>query len=221
MPTAQKALSAAEGSTKPVLVNFKTQSSSQVIRSAGLVVSAAMLGRLTGFGREWMVAHLLGSNALTDAFYAAFTLPNLLSYLVAGGALGMILIPIFTQYMATGNEEESWYIFSTVVTVASLVLLSLVVAGEVFTDPLAHWIAPGFSGEQLVLLVKLVRILLPAQLFLCIGGLIAAVQNAKGRFLAPALAPIVYNFTMIGCAWLLHQRMGITGRSEERRVGKE
>src|SRR5258708_8353522 len=150
MPTAQKALSAAEGSTKPVLVNFKTQSSSQVIRSAGLVVSAAMLGRLTGFGREWMVAHLLGSNALTDAYYAAFTLPNLLSYLVAGGALGMILIPIFTQYMATGNEEESWHIFSTVVTVASRLLLSLVVARGVVTQPCSHCVPLAFPRPPLV-----------------------------------------------------------------------
>jgi putative peptidoglycan lipid II flippase len=134
-----------------------------------------------------------------------------LSYLIAGGALGIILIPISAQYVAAGKEEESWYVFSTVVTVTSLALAALVLAGEVFTYPLAHWIAPGFSADQQILLVKLIRILLPAQLFLCLGGLIAAVQNAKGRFLAPALSPIVYNFTLIGCAWLLHHRFGIVG----------
>jgi putative peptidoglycan lipid II flippase len=191
-------------------MTFSSDSRRHVIRSTGVVVAAAMVGRLTGFGREWMVARLLGSNALTDTYYAAFTLPNFLSYLIAGGALGIVFIPVFAQYVAAGREEESWYVFSTVLTVIGLALLGLVLAGELFTYPLAHWIAPGFPPDQQILLVKLIRILLPAQLFLCLGGLLAAVQNAKGRFLAPALAPIVYNFTLIGCAWMLHHRLGIT-----------
>jgi putative peptidoglycan lipid II flippase len=191
-------------------MTFSPDSSRRIIRSTGVVVAAAMVGRLTGFGREWMVARLLGSNALTDTYYAAFTLPNFLSYLIAGGALGVVFIPVFAKYVAAGQEEESWYVFSTVLTVIGLALFALVTAGEVFTYPLARWIAPGFPPDQQILLVKLIRILLPAQLFLCLGGLLAAAQNAKGRFLAPALAPIVYNFTLIGCAWLLHHRLGIT-----------
>ncbi len=208
LPT-PKVLIAPDGSSAAVPIKFKLHSSRHIIRSTGLVVTAATLGKLTGFGREWMVARLLGSNALTDTYYAAFTLPNFLSYLIAGGALGIVFIPVFAQYVAAGHEEESWYVFSTVLTVIGLALLVLVTAGELFTYPLARWIAPGFPPDQQVLLVTLIRILLPAQLFLCLGGLFAAVQNAKGRFLAPAVAPIVYNFTLIGCAWMLHHRLGI------------
>src|ERR1700730_13222435 len=104
-------------------MTFSSDSRRQVIRSTGVVVAAAMVGRLTGFGREWMVARLLGSNALTDTYYAAFTLPNFLSYLIAGGALGIVFIPVFAQYVAAGREEESWYVFSTVLTVIGLALL--------------------------------------------------------------------------------------------------
>src|SRR5215469_11474380 len=184
-------------------------STGQVVRSAGLVVAVTIFGRITGFGREWMVARLLGSNALTDTYYAAFTLPNLITYLVAGGALGIILIPVFTQYMAAGQEEESWNVFSIVMTVMSLVLIALIALGEIFAGTLAFWIAPGFGQDQHALLVTLIRILLPSQFFLCIGGIFAAVHNAKGRFLVPALAPVLYNFTLIGCAWLLHRHYGI------------
>ncbi len=184
---------------------------SRVVRSAGVVIAVTILGRVTGFGREWMVARLLGSNALTDTYYAAFTLPNLITYLVAGGGLGIILIPVFTQYMTAGREEESWKVFSIVTTVMSIVLLALIAIGELFAGTLAHWVAPGFGQEQHTLLVTLIRILLPSQFFLCLGGLFAAVLNAKGRFLVPALAPICYNFTLVGCAWLLHANYGVAG----------
>ena len=65
--------------------------------------------------REWTVAHQLGSSAVTDTYYAAFTLPDLLSYLVAGGTLGMFFIPVFTKYVAEKREEEGWRIYSTII----------------------------------------------------------------------------------------------------------
>src|SRR5258708_3509626 len=128
-------------------MTISSDSSRLVVRSTGVVVLTTILGRITGFGREWLVAHILGTNSVTDAYYAAFTLPTFVSYLVAGGFLGIILIPIFTKYMATGQEEESWRIFSAVMTIMSLALLILVIAGEIFTDQLATWIAPGFPPD--------------------------------------------------------------------------
>src|ERR671930_305833 len=69
-----------------------SDSSRLVVRSTGVVILATVLGRITGFGREWLVAHILGTNSVTDAYYAAFTLPTFVSYLVAGGFLGIVLI---------------------------------------------------------------------------------------------------------------------------------
>src|SRR5262249_6836036 len=140
----------------------------------------------------------------------AFTLPNLITYLVAGGSIGIILIPVFTKYVAEGQEEESWRVFSIVTTVMSVVLFTLLTFGEIFANALARWIAPGFGPDQHALLVTLIRILLPSQFFLCLGGVLSAVHNAKGRFLVPAFAPIIYNFTLVICAWLLHRRYGIS-----------
>src|SRR5690349_17221466 len=187
-----------------------SDSSRLVVRSTGVVILATVLGRITGFGREWLVAHILGTNSVTDAYYAAFTLPTFVSYLVAGGFLGIILIPIFTKFMADGQEDEGWRVFSTVMTVTSLALAGLVLIGEIFTYRLASWIAPGFPPGQQELLIKLIRILLPSQIFMCLGGLLAAVHNAKGRFMIPGLAPIVYNIASMACSVFLYRRFGIT-----------
>ena len=101
----------------------------RVFASTAIVMGGILLSRILGFVREWMVAHQVGSNAETDAFYAAFTLPDFLNYLVAGASLSITFIPVFAKYAAEDREEEGWRVFSTVVTVMGLVLAALVVAG--------------------------------------------------------------------------------------------
>src|SRR4051812_18207768 len=86
----------------------------RVFASTAIVMASILLSRVLGFVREWMVAHQVGSNAQTDAFYAAFTLPDFLNYLVAGASLSITFIPVFTKYAAKGEEDEAWHVFSTV-----------------------------------------------------------------------------------------------------------
>ena len=119
----------------------------RVFASTAIVMASILLSRLLGFVREWMVAHQVGSNAQTDAFYAAFTLPDFLNYLVAGASLSITFIPVFSKYAAEGREDEGWRVFSTVVTFMSAVLAVLIVAGEIPAPQLvARAIAPGFSA---------------------------------------------------------------------------
>jgi putative peptidoglycan lipid II flippase len=183
----------------------------RILQSTGIVMGTMLLSRLLGFLREWTVAHLIGSNALTDTYYAAFTLPDFLNYLVAGGALGIIFIPVFTEYLAENREEEGWHVFSTVMTFMALVLILLITLGEIFAPHLIRVLAPGFDAEQKSRVIFLTRLMLPAQLFFYLGSVMGAVQNAKTRFLVPALATVIYNVGIISGGWLLASRFGITG----------
>src|ERR1700691_2338574 len=100
---------------------------------------------------------------------------------------------------------------STVMTLMTLALVVLVGVGEIFTVQLVRFIAPGFDLAQKAEVVFLTRVMLPAQLFLYLGSVMGAVQNAKARFLVPALAAVVYNIGIISGGWLLSSRIGITG----------
>src|SRR3989337_4146044 len=120
----------------------------RVFASTAIVMGGILLSRILGFLREWMVAHQVGSNAQTDAYYAAFTMPDFLNYLVAGASLSVTFIPVFAKYAAEGREEEGWRVFSTVVTVMGVVLAALVVAGEIFAPQLVRLIAPGFDPQH-------------------------------------------------------------------------
>jgi putative peptidoglycan lipid II flippase len=182
-----------------------------LLQYTGIVMAVMLLSRIFGFLREWTVAHQLGSSAVTDTYYAAFTLPDLLSYLVAGGMIGMFFIPVFTKYIAEGHEGEAWHVYSTITTFMSLVLIVLITFGEIFAHPLVRLIAPGFDSAQQAQAVFLTRLMLPSQLFLFISGITGSVQNVKSKFLIPALGPVVYNLGIIVGGWLLTPRIGVTG----------
>jgi putative peptidoglycan lipid II flippase len=183
----------------------------RVVASTAIVMAGILLSRVLGFVREWVVAHQVGSNAMTDAYYAAFTLPDFLNYLVAGASLSVTFIPVFTKYAAEGREDEGWHVFSTVMTFMGLLLIGFVLAGELFAPQLAQLIAPGFAPEEKARVIFLTRLMLPAQFCFYQGSILSAVQYAKGRFAIPSLAPVVYNIMIILGGVLLASRIGMTG----------
>lgn len=185
----------------------------RIAASAGIVMATTLASRLLGFLREWAVAHQFGSNAVTDAYYTAFTLPDFVNYLVAGASLSITFIPVFAKYLAEDKEEEGWWVFSTVITSMLLLLIVLVVIGEFFSPQLLQLIAPGFNPTEKARAVFLTRLMMPAQIFFYLGSVLSAVQYAKGRFMTPSLAPVIYNLGIILGGFLLASRMGITGFS--------
>ncbi len=187
----------------------QTTDRSLFLRSVGVVAASVFLSRVLGFFREWTLARQVGSNELTDAYYAAFTIPDILNYLLAGGALSITFLPVFISYFTTRRKDEAWHVFSIVLTVLCSVLLVLLVAAEIWAPSLTRWIAPGFDPERHRLVTHLTRIMLPAQAFFFIGGVLSAVQYAQGRFLIPSLAPLVYNGMIILFGVLLSDRIGV------------
>jgi putative peptidoglycan lipid II flippase len=183
----------------------------RIAAATGIVMASVLLSRILGFFREWTVAHQVGANASTSAYYTAFTLPDFLNYLIAGGSLSVTFIPVFAKYVTEQREDEGWRVFSTVVTVMGLVLVTFVVFGEIFAAHLVKYIAPGFKPAELQQTIFLTRLMLPAQICFYEGSILSAVQYAKGQFVIPSLAPLVYNIGIIIGGVLLSPRIGITG----------
>ena len=183
----------------------------RIAQSTGIVMAGVLASRLLGFFREWTVAHQVGSNAVTDSYYAAFTLPDFLNYLVAAGSLSLTFIPVFAQYVAEDREEEGWRVFSTVICVMGLALVALVALAEILTPQLATLIAPGFGPAEKARLIFLTRLMLPAQICFYLGGILSAVQYAKAQFVVPSLAPLIYNLGVILGGVFLSPKIGIMG----------
>jgi putative peptidoglycan lipid II flippase len=183
----------------------------KIAQSTGIVMASVLLSRVLGFFREWTVAHKIGASGITDSYYAAFTLPDFLNYLVAAGSLSVTFIPVFSKYVAEENEEEGWRVFSIVTGVMGLLLVAVVLLGEVYAPHLISLLAPGFGPVEKARVVFLTRVMLPAQFCFCMGAILSAVQYAKGEFVVPSLAPLVYNAFIILGGVVLASRIGITG----------
>jgi putative peptidoglycan lipid II flippase len=174
-----------------------------------LLMTAVMLSRVIGYLREAYIAWAFGAGPQTDAFIAAFTIPDWLNYLVAGGTASITFISIYARYLEQNRAEEAQTAFSTIITVMTAVLIALIVIAEIFTPQIERRVFPGFTPEQLELCVYLTRILLPAQLFFYVGGVVSAVLLARRMFLVPALGPLLYNIGIIAGGVLFSRYLGI------------
>lgn len=186
-------------------------SNRQVARNATIVMIGIFISRVLGLVRERAVAQVFGRTLETDAYFAAFAIPDLMYYLLVGGALSAAFIPVFTSYLAKDDEETAWHVASTFITVTVLLLLAFTIFGEIFAAKLAPLVAYDYSGSQLALLVRLMRIVFPAVLFTALAGLEMGVLNSYQHFTAPAVGPILYNLGIILGAYALGPRMGIYG----------
>ncbi len=174
--------------------------------AAALIVAAGVLiSRILGQLREIIFASLLGANASTDEYVAAFAIPDYLNYLLAGGFLSITFIPIFSRYLAEDDEEGGWEALSAIIRPIAIAITALVAIGWVAAPQIIELLFPRFSADQIANTIRFTRIILPAQIFFVLGALFSAVQYTKGVFTIPTLAPIIYNLGIItgGVTWAI------------------
>jgi len=174
-----------------------------------LLMGAVMLSRVIGYFREAYIAYAFGAGHATDAYVAAFTLPDWLNYLVAGGTASITFIAIYTRFLAEKREDEAQKTFSIIISVMTVVLGIGIVLAEIFAPPIERRLFPHFDAGQLQLCVHLTRILLPGQVFFYVGGVVSAVLLSRRLFLLPAFGPLLYNVFIILGGVVLGNRMGI------------
>ncbi len=171
-------------------------------RATGVVSLGTMTSRILGVVREQVIAYLFGASAVTDAFVAAFRIPNLLRDLLAEGALSAAFVPTFTEQLKQRGldaarqlyEHMQWWIL---IGVGAICLL-----GIIFTPQIATLLAAGFDETpgKLTLTIELARIMFPFLLFVSLAALSMGALNAHARFGPPAFAPLWFNVAIILCA---------------------
>src|SRR5512142_1666105 len=98
------------------------QSKTRIIGIASLLWGASIfLSRIMGLVREQIIGRTLGASRQADLYFASFTLPDFLNYLLAAGALSIVFIPIFLKYLERGDEERGWEAFSVVANFVAVV----------------------------------------------------------------------------------------------------
>lgn len=173
-----------------------------LLRALATVSSLTLLSRILGFVRDFVIARAFGAGALTDAFFVAFKLPNLLRRLFAEGAFSQAFVPLLAEYRNQRGEAQTRQLVDRVTTALFLTVLLVATLGVVGAPALIYVSAPGFAADadKFALTVTLTRIAFPYILFMALVALAAGILNTWSRFALPAFTPVLLNLSFIGMA---------------------
>jgi putative peptidoglycan lipid II flippase len=161
------------------------------------VSALTMLSRLLGLVREQIFAAVLGAGIYSDAFLAAFRIPNLLRDLFAEGALSTAFVPTYVATLRRDGRPAAQALANRVMSTLTIYLGSLALLGMIFPGPIVHLVAAGFSAEKAALCERLVRIMMPFLPTISLAVVAMGSLNAEEKYTTPALASSMFNLVAI------------------------
>jgi putative peptidoglycan lipid II flippase len=180
--------------------------------AATLLAGASLLGIILGVLRTKLInANFV--NFESDAYFAAFKIPDFIFFTLASGALGVAFLPILSEKLQQ-NRQKAWDVASYILNALAFVGFFAAVLIIIFAEPLIKYIvAPGFTPEQLHLSVAIMRIVSVNIFLFSISTVLSTVQQATGRFFFYAVAPLFYNGAIIASIYIFGDKYGIVGLS--------
>ena len=167
-----------------------------MIRSFLTVSSGTLASRLLGFARDSMIAALLGTGAIADAFLIAFQLVNVARRLLSEGALNAALVPAWLRLRETDAAEAAAFGGRALGTVSAALFVATALLGLVMPLVIAL-LAPGFDGERAQLAVTGARLMLPYLAFAGPSAVLLGLASARGQFFLTAFSPLLFNVALI------------------------
>lgn len=168
-----------------------------VLQAANIVMLAMLASRILGYIRDIIILARIGQNSCTDAYNAAFSVPDTLYMLLVGGALSAAFIPIFSAYLARGEEKQGWRSVSIIFNWIMLLMAIGVTLGIVFAPNFVEILVPGFDSQTKQLTVCLTRIMFIQVIFMCFSGISTGILQSYKNFTAPAIGSVLYNIGII------------------------
>jgi len=171
-----------------------------ILRSAFTVSFFISISRIVGFVRDIIIAQYIGVSVLSDAFFAAFRLPNFFRRVFGEGAMNSAFVPIFVEKLKDKNSDmDEKYFVQNIFSLLLYILLIFTIVFQIFMPFLMKILFPGFAldPEKFSLLVSLSRITIFYLIFISLVALCSGVLNSLGKFSVPASAPIILNITLI------------------------
>jgi putative peptidoglycan lipid II flippase len=182
--------------------------------AAMLLIFVALMGQVLGFFRN----RLISTNftqldpGSTDAFFAAFQIPDFFFLTIAAGALGVAFVPVLADRLHHGDKKSVWDLTSSLLNLLTIVMVMVALLILVFAEPLLHKVvAPKLHPDQLHNAVIIMRLLALNPLLFTLSGILTSVQQTFGRFFFYAIAPLFYNLSIIASVYVFKHNIGIVG----------
>ncbi len=165
--------------------------------AAFLISGSYFASRLLGLLRDRLLAAHFGIGPLTDAYTAAFRLPELMFTLLVSGAFAVAFIPVLSTHLAKDEQEEVWQFSGAMINLLVLATIVIAIIAFIFAGPITTLITPGFDPVRHAITVNLTRIMLITPTLFAVSSVWGSIQQAYNRFLFYALAGVFYNLGII------------------------
>ncbi|PJE65237.1 virulence factor MviN [Candidatus Saccharibacteria bacterium CG10_big_fil_rev_8_21_14_0_10_47_8] len=182
--------------------------------AAALLIGASLFGQLLGFMRTQIINGNFNSpgHITTDAYFAAFKIPDFFFYTIAAGALGVAFMPFLADKLAKGDRRAVWQLTSGLLNLLGIIMAGVGIILLVFTEPLLRLVInDNLSPDQMHDAVMIMRIISLNPLLFTISGILTSLQQTFGRFFFYALAPILYNSCIIASVYIFKDNLGLIG----------
>lgn len=189
---------------------------SGVMKAAGILVIANFLSSMLGYVRDIIMSSVFDMSSVTDAYNAAFTIPDLIYTILVGGGLSAAFIPVFSGYIADKKYEDGYKMASSILNIVAVVAALLCIVGEIFAPQLLPLVVDfaEWTPEAIELTVLLTRIMFFQCFFMCLTGICMGILQSYKDFTPPSIGAVLYNITIITVGvFLLTLGTGIAGFS--------
>lgn len=181
----------------------------EVAQAAGVIALGNVASRVLGLVSEIVKSGLFGAGGDMSAWNVAFRIPSMIYDLLVGGMLSSALIPVLSDYASPERRSELWRLLSILISMAAVVLCIFILAGELLAPQVVWMLASGLSPAYQGLAVSLLRLSLPAVLFLCVASILSGALYALKRFTFPAFTAAIFNAALVLVALALGWRWGV------------
>ncbi|MGB9299571.1 MAG: murein biosynthesis integral membrane protein MurJ [Anaerolineae bacterium] len=185
----------------------------EIAQAAVIVALGNVSSRCLGLIRETVISHLFGATGMVSAFRVASIVPTMVYDLLVGGMISAALVPVFSDYVTPLRRDELWRLASALFTLVAIALSAVVLILEVAAPGVSRLLGGGFDSALLSETTRLMRLIMPALLFLGLAGAATGLLYAEKRFVYPAFGASVFNAGIVLAALFLGNRVGIASLS--------
>lgn len=185
-----------------------------ISRIATLLITTSLVGQLLGFLRTKLVNANFPPTGpgSTDAYFAAFNIPDFFFFTLSAGVLGVAFIPVLADKLHKGNRQSVWELTSSLLNLLFLIMAGVALFILIFAGPLIrHVVGTGLGPEQAHNAIVIMRLLALNPLLFTLSGILTSVQQTMGRFFFYAMAPLFYNLSIIASIFIFKHNIGLIG----------
>lgn len=178
-------------------LNLLLRQQSNILSAAFVIMATIIFSQVLGLIRQRLLVAIFGASNTLGVYLASTRLPDFLFQLLIAGALSSAFIPVFSDYLVKGKEQEGHKVASTLLILSLAVFAVFSVFLFIFARQLSALMAPGFSKTELDLMANLTRIVIFGEILFIVGSFLSAILQSYNHFFIPGIAAALYNLGII------------------------